>query len=509
VTVVDVEKCTGCGVCVEHCELGLISVEEGVARIAEGCCSCGACIAACPLRALSPGEPPAQSIVCTLCGVGCRIAPGRTGACQRFTNVDGELRRTRPLQVPERVPRDKVKEVLSQPLVTGVGAGTTYPDYKPAPYIVEEEIEGIDVVTVVTEAPISYSTMVVKIDTNAHVGEEGAKVRRDGKVVGMVTAEQYGSQVLTIGGVNLVKSKQGMTVVRTMAELGNGERVKLTVDGGSVLEVQLGRPPVIDGVEDTKMRVGCGAACIALFAPLLAEVADEVIVLDHHITGLLTEHPAGAEIKKVPSGVKVAGRRGSPGRYFLERGSGWGGTRVTDPRDAIKEIDPRYARPGMRILIAETTWRQVALLVWRGDGRLEQVPIPPEVEELRARLADNCEESRVSVLYYAGVGGSARAGVTVNPIALTRAVHRGEAVLTIGGAPAYVLPGGGITFLADVERMVPRPFSYVPLPALVAPVEYTCEYRTYAAIGGHVRSVRPLREVLREGRFQWWRPPRP
>jgi hypothetical protein len=40
--------------------------------------------------------------------------------------------------------------------VTGIGAGTTYPDYKPAPFIVSAEVEGIDTVTVVTEGIFSY-----------------------------------------------------------------------------------------------------------------------------------------------------------------------------------------------------------------------------------------------------------------------------------------------------------------------------------------------------------------
>ena len=31
--------------------------------------------------------------------------------------------------------------------VTAIGAGTTYPDYKPAPFIVSSEIDGVDMVT--------------------------------------------------------------------------------------------------------------------------------------------------------------------------------------------------------------------------------------------------------------------------------------------------------------------------------------------------------------------------
>ena len=34
--------------------------------------------------------------------------------------------------------------------VTGIGSGTTYPDYKPAPFIVASEYDGVDMVTVVS-----------------------------------------------------------------------------------------------------------------------------------------------------------------------------------------------------------------------------------------------------------------------------------------------------------------------------------------------------------------------
>ena len=35
--------------------------------------------------------------------------------------------------------------------VTGIGSGTTYPDYKPAPFIIASEAAGVDMVTVVSE----------------------------------------------------------------------------------------------------------------------------------------------------------------------------------------------------------------------------------------------------------------------------------------------------------------------------------------------------------------------
>jgi hypothetical protein len=105
-------------------------------------------------------------------------------------------------------------------------------------------------------------------------------------------------------------------------------------------------------------------------------------------------------------------------------------------------------------------------------------------------------------MYYAGVGGSARAGVTVNPIKLTQAVHKGDAVLSIAGAEAYVMPGGGITFLADVEKMVDEPFNYTASPAVLAPIEYTIVKEKYDEIGGHIKAVRKLDDVKKEGRFE-------
>ena len=46
-----------------------------------------------------------------------------------------------------------------------------------------------------------------------------------------------------------------------------------------------------------------------------------------------------------------------------------------------------------------------------------------------------------------------RAGVTDNPVRLTRSVKDALTRVTSGGAPVYVWPGGGITFMVDVTRM--------------------------------------------------------
>jgi len=52
--VVDLEKCNGCGDCVESCPLDAISMNEGKSVIdPETCGDCGACIDACPNEAIS------------------------------------------------------------------------------------------------------------------------------------------------------------------------------------------------------------------------------------------------------------------------------------------------------------------------------------------------------------------------------------------------------------------------------------------------------------------------
>ena len=87
--------------------------------------------------------------------------------------------------------------------VTAIGAGTTYPDYKPAPFIVSAEVDGVDMITVVTEGIFSYCGVKVKIDTDRHLGPECAPVRVEGEQIGHVTTAEYGSQMLSLGGVSI------------------------------------------------------------------------------------------------------------------------------------------------------------------------------------------------------------------------------------------------------------------------------------------------------------------
>ena len=142
------------------------------------------------------GAAEADGIVrCDACPVLCRIRPGRAGACARYANENGPLVRTDPVaahaaharrgrQARRRSPASEWDGAPLDPartFVTGVGAGTTYPDYKPAPFIVSAEHDGVDTVTVVTEGIFSYCGVKVKIDTDRHLGPETARDPRQGR----------------------------------------------------------------------------------------------------------------------------------------------------------------------------------------------------------------------------------------------------------------------------------------------------------------------------------------
>ena len=118
--------------------------------------------------------------------------------------------------------------------------------------------------------------------------------------------------------------------------------------------------------------------------------------------------------------------------------------------------------------------------------------MPADLKASVERIQENCEPALCTVLFMGGAGGSLRAGVTDNPVRLTRSVKEALTRVTSGGAPVYVWPGGGITFMVDVTRLPAGAFGYVPTPALVAPIEFTLRLSDYAALGGHMDHVRPL-----------------
>jgi NAD-dependent dihydropyrimidine dehydrogenase PreA subunit len=498
---VDLARCKGCGICAEVCPRGIIGIEKKKVRIGEGCVECRTCMKVCPQAVFSP-EPPGKAPSCTACPIACRIPEGFFGACMRYYNDGGTISRKARVHTYEEV-ADMVESagssLIERPLLTGIGSGTTYPDFKPSPFIVSGVRDGIDIVTVVTEAPLSYSGVKVKIDTDRFIGEESKHiyVKRKGKrQIGHLCTEEYGSKMLSLGGINTLTSKDALFAAKAIFEVLQGQWVTMEIEDGSKIEIALDKAPKIDGVSEERMRVGCGSACSGLFAPYMNRAADEVIVLDGHITGLFSEHPAGREIGKARSGVSIVGQKSTEGRYFVGKGKGWGGTDIKEPLDVISEIDRDKMPDGMSILITETTGRNFAFYRMRKGVPVKEAPSPEALSFLEV-LADSCEKSKVSAVLAAGVGGSARAGVTKNPIKLTRAVHEGRVAITIGGARPFILPGGGINFLVDVGKIKHGSIYLSPTPSFVLPVEYTMRRDTFAEIGGHVDSIRPIESVLK------------
>src|SRR6266704_1100762 len=289
-----------------------------------------------------------DKIRCDACPVMCYIKPGAAGACDRYANHNGELVRVDPHIVLERtvshggrlVPfqatGDWDGKIVHEPgiFVTAIGAGTTYPDYKPAPFIVSSEIDGVDIVTVVTEGIFSYCGVKVKIDTDRYLGPETATVRAQGEAIGHVTTSEYGSQMLSLGGVHHLtggSKKEGRITCDALMDLSNCKPVELTVDGGS--------------------------ATIGMFAKQWHGKVDEVVVVDDHITGVLSEHQAGKLLDIADTGIKMKGRRSTPGRYFqvADPGTGWGGTNISDPLAILGPFDAKEAKAGLTMLMVSTT----------------------------------------------------------------------------------------------------------------------------------------------------------
>ena len=307
--------------------------------------------------------------------------------------------------------------------------------------------------------------------------------------------------VLSLGGVDHLTGgtkAEGRVTCDALLRLCNRDAVTVQIDEGATVVIQAGQPPVINGTPEKLMRVGCGSATIGMFAQQWVGHVDEVVVVDDHITGVLSEHQAGRLLDIPRTGIRMKGRRSTPGRYFQVAGpgTGWGGTDISDPLTILKPFDPKLAWPGLRMLMVSTTGEQWGY--YELDDSLTPVLTDaPEVMRASAALiAENCEPSLCSVLFMGGAGGSLRAGVTTNPVRLTRSVRDALTHVSCGGAAAYVWPGGGITVMVDVLDMPLNAFGYVPTPALVAPVEFTLRRTDYAALGGYMDRIVPVETVL-------------
>jgi hypothetical protein len=231
-----------------------------------------------------------------------------------------------------------------------------------------------------------------------------------------------------------------------------------------------------------------------MFAKQWHGQVDDVVVVDDHITGVLSEHLAGQALGIRPTGIRLKGKRSTPGRYFqvAEPGRGWGGTDISDPLAILGSFDTKKAWPGLRLLMVSTTGEQWSYYELNDQLIPVEKSLPPHLRSTIDRIEQNCEAGLCTVMFMAGAGGSLRAGVTENPIKLTQSVGSAMTSVTCGGAPVFIWPGGGITFMVDVSKVPAGAFGYVPTPAVVAPIEFTLRLADYVALGGHVDCIRPL-----------------
>ena len=152
----------------------------------------------------------------------------------------------------------------------------------------------------------------------------------------------------------------------------------------------------------------------------------------------------------------MRGRKSTPGRYFQVANPGSAGAAPTSPirSQIIESIDPKTAWPGVRMLMVSTTGEDCAYFVLDESLRL----VPADDARRGARRSSTASARTASrrsapCCSWAAPAARLRAGVTENPVALTRSVKEALTRVTCGGAPAYVWPGGGITVMVDVMRM--------------------------------------------------------
>jgi hypothetical protein len=229
-------------------------------------------------------QVPADTIRCDACPVLCYIKRGRSGACDRYANHEGQLVRVDPHLLLDQA-KSKGQPLVpflentqewdgklmkgAETFVTSDRSGHDLSDYKPAPFIVSSEMDGVDMVTVVTEGIFSYCGAKLKIDTDRHLGPERNLVRAKGEPVGHVTTGEYGSQMLSLVACITLRAERRLRAASRAKRYSicvMPRRVELSIDEGATIVVSAGRPPMVNGQREERMRVGCGSATIGMFA---------------------------------------------------------------------------------------------------------------------------------------------------------------------------------------------------------------------------------------------------
>jgi len=252
-----------------------------------------------------------------------------------------------------------------------------------------------------------------------------------------------------------------------------------------------------------RSRSACASAVarrrIGMFARQWYGKVDEVVVVDDHITGVLSEHQAGKLLGAGDTGIKMKGRRSTPGRYFhvAKPGTGWGGADISDPLEIVAGFDPsKVAWPAWTMLMVSTTGEQHAF--YRLDESLEPVESAAAGESAAFRSERNprdCEPACAQCCSWAVPAARWRAGAPRNSRAPDPLGAPGVDPRQLRRAP--VSSGRGRHHLHGRCPLLPdNGFGYLPTPAIVAPIESPCGSTTMPALGGHIDHVRPLCDIL-------------
>jgi len=232
---------------------------------------------------------------------------------------------------------------------------------------------------------------------------------------------------------------------------------------------------------------------------------DEVVVVDDHITGVFSPTPGRALPRHAAVRIRIKGR--SRPRTLLQvakPGTGWGGTDITDPLSIVTGFEPKVARPGERILMVSTTpVRTPRSSCWTRSSRWCRRRCPQQCAAWSSASARTGEPALSTVLFLAGAGGSLRAGVTENPVRLTRSIKdlsgeghlRRRACLHLARRRHYAQ-------WVDVTRM---PANIVWLGTHAShrrPIEFTMRLADFQGMGGHMERVRSMDDVLRNERVR-------
>lgn len=500
-------NCVGCGLCEKNCPNNAIHVKEKRAVVDGSCVGCNVCFKICPKNAIEKIPVPQNYVYCNSCPVHCNIPEGCLGSCQRFRNEAGRLVRIEALNIvnPDEIHLNNLTGLPNKPLLLGYGAGTNlYSNAVPSKFVVSGKVEGVDIITCVTEAVLSFNGAKVKVDTDENLGTNGSPIRREGVVVGYINTSEYGSRMLYFGGAELNTGSGGFMVARTVSDLLNKRPVTVKTDLVKELVLQHGKPPIVNGKIVEYMRLGCGSAVASGWCAQqwIAAGVDECIAIDYDITAKMSTHTTGGlRYNMKDSGITPVGAYSSPGRYFGTPGLGWGGSNIMEPEQVFANVDKNKAWPGMRVVVTEPTTERAAFFVADEEKNLIRQPIPQEVQAVLDNIRSNCEPCCTHVSVCSGFGGGVRNVISsVRPINVNRALHEGKIMYSICGVPAHVLDGGGITVEASVDKAPEGAFTWVPTPAGVTPLEVTMTRETYEEIGGYLDSIRSIEDIIENER---------